>query len=560
MRLLPVAAVAAVASLLIRPVAAQAPARSTTLVVQHATVVDVRSGRLLPDRTVRIDGNRITAIAPSAETELPGSAQVIDGRGKYLIPGLVETHAHLFQPWQRNWPDTLAQLGWLVAGGVTTVRDAAAGGLEPNYLALRRARDAGQIVAPRLVISGFASRVRAQTKAATSAEALRRFPELGLDQVKIRSLSREAALALIREARHTGLPVYGHSAWFIDDTTRESYAMAAVQAGISGLSHYDGSQKDGVIVLPGLAGITYQSSQAELVRSDVETLALQLSTDTSWQRALIDTMVARGTWLEPTLVVGFYDRAALYGYCGEEYDVREVWRYYPFHPAPTKIEHSPARADTVRRICAARNDFVRRFYEAGGMVVAGSDYVPFAPLGVPAEMRLLVRAGLPPNAALQAATINAARALGLAADIGTIEPGKLADLVLLDANPLEDIAHVQRIAAVVADGRLVDRLGLLARAATTPPMVSYDDRLERLGERVRALAFQHPDSVIDLVIRTDGTMRPEDQRGFEVQGLEIHRVEGPTIFARGRAVSTRFASRVRFVERIELATPRASSR
>ena len=199
--------------------------------------------------------------------------------------------------------------------------------------------------------------------------------------------------------------------------------------------------------------------------------------------------------------------------------------------------------------------FVRRFYEAGVSIVTGSDTDPFPPRGVTEEMRLLVEAGIPPLGVLQAATINAARALDMDRDIGTIEEGKLADLVLLDASPLTDITNVRRIAAVVANGRLVDRKSLLARTGTTPPMVSFDDRLDRLDDKVRALAFQHPDSVIQVLVHTDGTMRPGDQRGLapEYSPVSILAVNGRVLRLRMPAFSARITSRVRFVVRIELA-------
>jgi imidazolonepropionase-like amidohydrolase len=117
------------------------------------------------------------------------------------------------------------------------------------------------------------------------------------------------------------------------------------------------------------------------------------------------------------------------------------------------------------------------------MVLAGSDAIPFPPLGVTEELWLLVEAGLPPLAALQAATINAARAMRMEDRLGSVEEGKLADLLLLDANPLHDIRNVRTVNAVVTNGRLLDRATLdrlLARlgtpASTTPPGQSRPER------------------------------------------------------------------------------------
>jgi imidazolonepropionase-like amidohydrolase len=536
-----------------RPVQSQ-DASSRSLAIRNATVIDVRSGAVSPATTVIVQGNRIGQVGSAASVQIPPGARILEAGGKYLIPGLIDTHVHLFMPWQRNWPDTVAQLGWILAGGVTAVRDAAASGLEANYAALRAAADSGRIVAPRIRISGIVRQVMAQERVPTLAQAFSRFRELGLNQVKIRGASRGEAIEVIRAARSAGLAVYGHTTWFPTDSTSEYYALDAVRAGISGLSHISGRfRTDGVVVNTGPT-INYRSTFAERTRADLSALSGWLTVDEQWQRELIDTMVARGAWLEPTLVVTYHDHEALYGQCTDGYDLAVLQRYYPFHSSSGRAALGRLQADSVQRICHAMNAFVRRFHDAGGLIVTGTDYPSFPPLGVTEEMRLLVYAGLPPLAALRAATINAARALEMESEIGTVEPGKLADLVLLDANPLTDITNTRRISAVIADGRLINRHGLLARTGTSPPMVAYDDRLDRLDDKVRALAFQHPDSVIDVLIYTDGTMQPDDRRGLEAGGrFPIIAVEGNMLRARGPAFGTRIMSRVRFVARIELA-------
>jgi imidazolonepropionase-like amidohydrolase len=182
---------------------------------------------------------------------------------------------------------------------------------------------------------------------------------------------------------------------------------------------------------------------------------------TAWQRAserdiqmLIDTMVARGVWYEPTRLNSYY---------WEHQDQYDVGALSPLHPWRTRDQSRPTDAelrDAVLKSEAAEARFITRFYEAGGIILAGTDEVPFPPFGVAEEMRLLVAAGLPPLAALQAATINAARAMGYDDRVGTLEVGKLADIVLLDADPLKDITNVHKIRAVVHDGRLLDRATL----------------------------------------------------------------------------------------------------
>lgn len=540
------------------PLVGYAHAQATpepSVAIRGAAVVDVETGRVHPAMTVVVVGNTIRAVGPMSSTPIPVGARVIEARGKYLIPGMIDTHVHLFQAWNRNWPDTVAQLGWIVAGGVTTVRDAAAGGLEANYVALNAAGQTGRIVAPRILVSGFVRQVMGRESARTMPEALARFSALGLSQVKIRGAPKEEALATIRAARAVGLPVYGHTAGFPTATTTEDYALAAVQAGISGLSHISRRfAPDGITITPG-PPITYQSSIAARTQADLRQLSGWLTVDQGWQRALIDSMIAHKTWLEPTLVVTYHDHEALYDQCAGGYDLAAVQRYYTFATSVPKATFTRSQADTVRRICSAINAFIRQFHSAGGMIVTGTDYPPFAPLGVTEEMRLLVYAGLSPLAALQAATVNAARAVGMENEIGTIDIGKLADLVLLDGDPRADVGNVRRVAAVMANGRLVDREQLLARVGTSPPMTSYDDQLDRLDGDVRALSAQQPDSVVELLIYTDGTMRPEDQRGIAGPNspVRILSVDAGVVRVRAPAFAARIISRIRFVTRIRLA-------
>ena len=124
-----------------------------------------------------------------------------------------------------------------------------------------------------------------------------------------------------------------------------------------------------------------------------------------------------------------------------------------------------APSDLSLGVEAAEARFIRRFHDAGGVIVAGTDDIPFAPAGVSEELRLLVLAGLSPLAALQTSTVNAAQVLGWR-DAGTIEVGKIADLVVLDADPLQDILNVRRIRADVLIGRLIDRAALDGFLAT----------------------------------------------------------------------------------------------
>lgn len=370
--------------------AAQRPTASP-LVIRNVRLVDVRTGVVQEGSNVVLRGDTIVEV--TRDRLDIGGAQVLDGSGRYLIPGLIDTHVHLFQPWTFNWPDTLAQFGWILASGVTTVRDAGAGGREASYVASRKAIDAGRLTGPRIVIAGHVWAVMRAGEARDTVEAMRAFARLGLHQVKhVGSVPRTAALESIRAARANGLSVFGHTAEFFGGNMADEYALEAIDAGISGLSHATGKYAGGRKLDLGLRG--------------------WFSPDTVWINQLIKSAVARGVWLEPTLTVTYAGNNLVYGQCTAGFDVDRVQQYFPYHPAPRRLPGAAA-ADSARVICANQWKFVREFHQAGGMIIAGSDFVPFAPLGVVEEIRLLVAAGLSPLAALQAATVNAAKALEL---------------------------------------------------------------------------------------------------------------------------------------------------
>ena len=176
--------------------------------------------------------------------------------------------------------------------------------------------------------------------------------------------------------------------------------------------------------------------------------------DTAHTDSLIRLMVKHNVWLEPTLVT---EEVLLLA----PDDLRR-------HPGARFVRHSMewwregfptprgAALDQARESVNGMKRFVRRFHDAGGMVITGTDGRPFNGAGIHDELRLLVEAGLTPSAALRAATFDAARALRWQNQVGSVAPGRFADLLILDANPLTDIANTRKINAIVLDGRFID--------------------------------------------------------------------------------------------------------
>lgn len=448
------------------------PRAPRALALAHGTVVDVRTGALHPRFTVIVEGTRITAVGPDSRVRVPTGARIVDCRGKYLIPGLTDTHVHLFaDDWVGGAVDTAAYLGWIVAGGVTAVREMSADGYK--HVLLRDAIAEGRLIGPRMYLSAGPlpstdnpwAAVLERTGARDLRAAIGNIRQLGVDGLKLMHNGlRDEMITAVREARAAGVPVYGHTVSIRPDTRLsgdiDNFIMELVQAGLNGVVH-----STGTIRPPGRddrtpPAVSRDTPEGRRAWARHNMSAWEAVRDGAVQ-ALIDTMVARHVWYEPTRLVTYY-----WNHLGE-YDRRALSAHHRW-TQDVRLGATPsAPTSSALAVEAAEARFIRRFHEAGGIVLAGTDEIPFAPYGVSEELRLLVLAGLSPRAALQAGTLNAAQAFGRA-DLGAVEAGKLADLVVLDADPLMDIRNVRQIRAVVLNGRLIDRReldGWLARVA-----------------------------------------------------------------------------------------------
>ena len=424
------------------------------LAVVGVTVIDVEAGRTLPGQTVVIDSGRITAIGAASSTRVPAGAQAVDGTGKFLIPGLIDTHIHLGTSAQR---DQLAPIGPLLATGVTGIRDAGAGGQDDWLLALRGRIAKGEVLAPRLYVSGMVSSRSVIRAKAANAEALARdLVARGVDGIKIRDgLTNDDIRAVLRVGRGANVPVYGHTSDAASRDRDEIYALDAVRNGLAGAMHIMGLPQVGGNALPPLpAGPRFGATNWEPWWIHYATLWRHA--DAAAELELIKTMVQNGVWLEPTLITeDFTVNAAAY---------RDSWTSQRFGGS-FELVHAgfPKPAGSAlqeyREAFTRMKDFVRRFHAAGGTITTGTDCLPWCGYGLPDELRLLVDSGLTPGAALRAATIDSAKALRWP-NMGRIAPGFSADLVLLDANPLQNIANVRRVHAVIVGGRYLDRPAL----------------------------------------------------------------------------------------------------
>lgn len=452
---------------------------SGRIAIAHVTVIDVAKGRRLPDRTVIVVGNHITRIGPSTSTPAPSGAQVVDGRGAFLIPGLWDMHVHATDRARWDYP-------LFLANGVTGVRDMG-GNLDTVMDRVHRVRT-GALLGPRLFVAGtiidglppipdevFVARTPAEGRHWVDSLAAR-----GVDFIKAYEMLRpEVVKAIVDEARRRGLSVVGHAPLSMD-------VGAVSDLGYHSLEHLrnvdvacsavaDSVRSADAARVTAAAHDTVPGGAVRLAIWDARRARVLDSFDASRCDALLARFRRNGTWQVPTFAVTLvrYRRAdttarlrALARYVGprDSTEWLETSRRY-------WDSRSPARTGELLRQDSLEHALFRRMIARRVPILAGTDV--FNPWVVPGfalhdELATFVDDGMSPLDALRSATLSPARFLHATDSLGTIAKGKVADLVLLEADPLVDIHNTTRIRSVVANGRYFDRAaldGLLADAA-----------------------------------------------------------------------------------------------
>jgi imidazolonepropionase-like amidohydrolase len=436
------------------------------LAFTHVNVIDVEHGTVGHDATVIVDGNRIRAVGPSATTRVPPGALVLDATGKYMIPGLWDMHVHVTAE-----PDVPFEL--FPAFGVTSIRDV--GGSLASLRALQRQLGPTmptERIGPHLLICGPVldgdpplhpwMAIAADTPE-RARSAVRFLSDQGVSCIKTyEGIGTEPFAAAVHEAHAHRLPVAVHP-------SRVVTIRYAVEHGARGIEHLFLGRGDvaGVNVTPVVDSMPLLDRQAFLWNQvDMRSAAV---------RDLIRAFVVHHVFLTSGLVgdeannivpdsvrLASPDNAIL------SPETLRKWR----NDTATSIISVSLRAKAAEGV-RKRREFLKAASDAGVPILAGSGgpwLGSFLPgLGVHREMSLMVASGLSPLAALQSATLNPAKFFDAADTLGTIAPGKVADLVLLNANPLDDISNTERVAGVVVSGRYIDAetLAGLARRHTT---------------------------------------------------------------------------------------------
>ena len=446
-----------------------------SVAITHVTVIDVATGTRTPDRTVLVTNGRIAAVGGTSEVQLPDDAAIVDGTNGYLVPGLWDMHVHMAGG---GISDT-ALVPLLTVNGITGVRDM---GADPKAVSwVRHWKEAvagGSSLWPRVVAVGAMIDGRRPEAAdwawvapdpatgKTMVDSVR----LGhWDEVKLQDWITPETFDAIAQAAHAAhLPLVGHAPFTVG-------VKRAAEAGYLTLEHLGNDYVGGMLLD---CSSIEDSLRAAMLQSEraLNENAMAGARSAAWINRLLDTqdpvkcqalareLVSRGVWQTPTIWISLwfpvFRRDSLFV-------PAERLAWYPASRRPAAGQQQfrgdpPSAADRAAwlRMYRAQIDLIAMFKRNGAGFLAGSDTGPWNRMlpgfSLHDELERMVAAGFAPLEALQAATINPARALGLTDSLGAIRPGLSGDLLLVDADPLADIRNLRRIRTVIVRGRLVD--------------------------------------------------------------------------------------------------------
>lgn len=442
-------------TVLILPVGAaceQPPAEEVDATVfENVNVVPMDRETILENHTVIVEDGRITMVGPSDEAEVPAGATRIDGNGRYLMPGLAEMHGHVPGPDNPEYAEGVLFL--YVSNGVTTVRNMAG---HPYHLELKEQIERGEITGPTIYA---ASPWMSSEQAPTPEDAdrlVREYKNAGFDLLKMGSISPEVYQQMAETANEVDIPFGGH--------IPEGVGLVnALEAGQASIDHYDRYVE---FLVP--EDVDWGDRSSGFFGSGVVDLV-----DMDRIPEAVERTIEAGTWNVPTL--------SLVEHLADPTPPEEMIQWPEMQYMPQNIldgwveskhnfrERDDFQPEAAQRLVEIRRMLTRALHDGGAPIALGSDAPQF--FNVPGfsihhEMRMMVDAGLTPYEVLVTGTRNPAIYFDTPEDFGTVQENRRADLILLEANPLEDISNVQQ------------RVGVMVRGVWWPE----DEIQQRLGE------------------------------------------------------------------------------
>lgn len=424
---------------------------SDAVLFRNATVLTMSEAGVLAGHDVLIESRRIVRLAPTGDIEPPAGARIVDARGRFLMPGLAEMHAHVPAPPNEQYAHDVLLL--YVAHGITTIRGMLG---HPWHLELRADIAAGHVLGPRLYTSGPSLNGNSAPDADTARRMVREQQAAGYDFIKLHpGLKRDVFDAIVAAAREAGIPFSGH----VSDDVGLAHALAARQ---SAIDHLDGYMQ----------ALAEERCLDGSVAAGFFGIGLTRCVDPDQLPLLVTATRLAGTWMAPTQVLLEQwalppDEATLAARPAARYLPPAVLRQWADARSRFIGLQGLNRAD-AEAFVALRRRLIRELYAADVPILLASD----APqvFNVPGdsalmELAIYAESGLGNAGALATATVNPARFYGASGLFGQVREGLEADLVLLAGDPLEDIANVRRIEGVMLRGRWLDRAELDVRLA-----------------------------------------------------------------------------------------------
>jgi imidazolonepropionase-like amidohydrolase len=426
------------------------PAATRTVAFIDVNVLPMDTERVLAGQTVVVRDGRITEMGGSRSVAVPGDALRVEGRGRYLMPGLAEMHGHLPGP---NVSEALTQdlLFLFVANGVTTVRGMLG---YPNSVTLRDRAARGEFLSPTLYVASPGFSGQSVTTVEDAVRRVREHKAAGFDLLKMHEgLSREVFDAVADAAHAAGIPFGGH-------VSADVGLLRAFEKRMTSIDHLDG-----YLEAMGLDDSPFRDAQGSLRAKKVVELADERRITDLARRAR-----EAGASNVPTLALW---QTMFGGQRSEAYLGRPELKYVPrsmveqwarMHDG--QLANFPS-AEDGRKVLAVRDKVLKALVDAGAGVVLGSDAPQM--FSVPGysivlrEMPAMIKAGLTPYQVLRSGTRNVAEYFGTLDRTGTVAVGRQADLILLEANPLEDVAHLARRVGVMLRGRWLPAAEIDAR-------------------------------------------------------------------------------------------------
>jgi hypothetical protein len=433
--------------------------QAQNLVIQGGTLIDGTGRAPIENAVIVIENGRFKAVGRRGEVQVPNGVQVVDATGRHILPGFIDGHCH----WETFWAEVYLHLGVTTCVQIETHQNG------PWGLAQRDGTNAGRIRGPRLWVSGVAigtrqglldtegSRSWRSYIAVPNADAARavvqRKKQDGYDVLKLSEfLTPDLVRVITDEAHSLGMGVTGHS-WDVIGYSR---------AGIDGIEHIWSVGYSSIMDLQKRNNLAVARTAGKI---DAEIAGAQY--EPSGFEAVIRAMVENGVAWTPTIAKWLrpFSPSAERFWAREQQILANPNARFPaavrviteFTTEKLFKRYTPDQLEAARTGYRIANEFIRRFVEAGGRLKEGSDS-PRGMAGLLLHQALVmdVEAGVPPMTAIQAATINVARTFRKDRDYGSIEPGKVADLFMVEGNPLQDIWNTQNVRMLIMDGRIVN--------------------------------------------------------------------------------------------------------